>query len=114
MDLDKVQLKRDSWKSDGKRFSFLGSIGRNMDAMFQQVNGIMHDIGESKPYVIDFDMVEREYLKLGVGDIDEFSSNHTFSLSLMGGFSDNKPAQQACYEEIRNHLWARKSKGEIE
>lgn len=113
MDLDKARLSRDEQKSDGKRFSFLSSLGKNVDAMLQKVNGIMHDIDEAKPYTIDFSLVEREYLKVGVGDIDEFSSNHAFSLSLIGDFADNKPAQQACYEEIRDHLWAKKKKGEV-
>ncbi|GMN12125.1 hypothetical protein MTsPCn9_34380 [Croceitalea sp. MTPC9] len=71
----------------------------------------MHDIDESKPYDLDFSVVDSEYLKLGVGDIDEFSNNHAFSLSMIQGFTQDKVAQHACYEEIRNYLWEKRGTG---
>lgn len=113
MDLDKLRLEKTGKKSDGKRFGHLNNITKGIDMMLQKVNHMMHDIDESKPYTIDFGLVEREYLKIGVGDIDEFSTNHAFSLSLIQGFSADKVAQQACYEEIRNYLWEKKKSGKI-
>jgi len=113
MDLDKLRLEKTGDKSDGKRFGFLKSITKGVDMMLQKANNIMHDIDESKPYELDFGLVDSEYLKVGVGDIDEFSTNHAFSLSLIQGFSGDKVAQQACYEEIRNYLWDKKKAGKL-
>ena len=113
MDLDKLRLEKTGEKSDGKRFGFLKSITKGVDIFLQKANNIMHDIDESKPYQLDFSLVDREYLKVGVGDIDEFSNNHAFGLSLMQGFSKDKAVQHACYEEIRSYLWEKKKKGKL-
>lgn len=114
MDLDKLRLEKTGEKSDGKRFGFFKSITKGVDMMLQKANNIMHDIDESKPYELDFSLVDSEYLKVGVGDIDEFSNNHAFSLSMIQGFSSDKAVQHACYEEIRNYLWEKKKNGEIQ
>jgi hypothetical protein len=114
MDNDKLRLERTGSKTDGKRFGFLKNILNSVDIMLQKANNAIHDIDESRPYDLDLGLVESEYLKMGVGDIDEFSSNHAFSLSMIYGFTRDKVAQQACYEEIRNYLWEKKMKGEIQ
>jgi len=114
MDFDKLRLEETGEKSDGKRFGYLSNITKGLDKMLQKVNHVMHDIDESKPYTLDLGLVDSEYSKVGIGDIDEFSTNHAFSLSLIQGFSSDKVAQQACYEEIRAYLWEKKKKGEIQ
>ncbi|MBC30747.1 MAG: hypothetical protein CMH48_07855 [Muricauda sp.] len=113
MDLDKLHLKKTGKKSDGKRFGFIKVFTKRIDKLLQNVNVLVDEVNESKPYEIDFNVVEREYLNLGVGDIDEFSNNHAFSLSLLQGFSHDKEAQHACYETIRHYLWEKKKNGEI-
>jgi len=112
-DLDRHLLNSGAQKSDGKRFNFLSGITSSLSKMLQKVNGIMHDIDNSKPYKIDYSHVDEEYIAHGIGDIDEFCSGYTFGCSLLQGFVNDKAAKQAHYEEVREYLWRKKRKGLI-
>lgn len=85
--------------------------------MFQRVNQLLYMVARSKPYAIDHEHLEKEYLAHGVGDIDEFASNYTVSWSfkvlIEEGKEMNRPSKQAFYEEVRDHLWQKKINGQI-
>lgn len=102
-----------SLKTDGKRFNFLSGAGEKLDMMLQKVNDLMDLMRDSKPYRLDYKEIDREYQAHGVGDIDEFASSYVFGWSMKYGFLNDKPIKQAAYEDVREHLWKKKSKGLI-
>lgn len=99
--------------SDGKRFGFLNRFTKGIGDLLQKVNIVLDQVGESKPYKIDYQQVEQQYLKLGLGDIDEFASSYTLGWAMLNDFINDKVIKQAVYEEVRVYLWKKKESGEI-
>ena len=91
--------------SDGTRFGFLNRASKGFNNVLQKVNMILHEVADSKPYTIDYQEVEKQYLELGYGDIDEFSSSYTLGWAMLNDFINDNVIKQAVYEEVRTYLW---------
>ncbi len=88
---------------NGTRFKFL--LKRDIQSKtIQKILTILKSSKEYKPYLLDWDDIQKKYKQLGIGDIDEFSFNYAFGYHLIHQKLENRVSKEAMYLEIRAHL----------
>lgn len=91
-------------------FKLLRSSTKLLKRLSDNVNRFIDYFNNYKVHVVD--PIVAQYLKLGMNDIDEFSSNYAFSHHF-GKPYDSPESREAMYLEVKEYLKALRVKGEI-
>ncbi len=94
-------------------YNFLRGSKKVLKNASESVNRFIDNFNNDKLYLIDYDDIVTQYIKLGMNNIDEFSSNYAFSHHF-GKSYDSPESREAMYLEAREHLNTLRAKGEIE
>ena len=87
-------------KIDRNRFGFIRETGSPFGKTLHRANMILRDISNSKPYIIDWDEVLKDYDQKGVGDVCEFACSYTFGWHAKNGKLEDDASKHAMYLEI--------------
>lgn len=98
---------------NGTPFNFLRGSKKLLKDVSNEVNRFIDNFNNDKLYLVDHKDIAEQYLKLGLNNIDEFSSNYAFSHHF-GKPYDSPESREAMYLEVREHLNTLRAKGEIE
>jgi hypothetical protein len=85
---------------DVNRFSFTKQTSSLFEKVIDKVNDALNDFVGQKPFELNWDEINNEYIKIGQSDVPHFASQYVFAKFLKKRRTEEKENMQAMYLEI--------------